>query len=161
MKWIYYIAQHGGGHQATTDGFVMFGDDFSDEDITERVDWQCRELRNCIYRWWEVPHPTLAKIEKTITSLKSTISRARESLKDYKKMERPASVQEDGADESFMKAIVGVIGVSFLAKLHSKGIIVSHSDVYAWRRGKRKPLKSIRRKVMNAIKSADKFPSYA
>lgn len=158
--WIYFIAEHGPGHQSTTDGFLEMSDQATEEAIQDRVDDRLRGCDdNYVDRHWKVPSPSPEYVLGSTRSIAAIIEAYQVSLAELKSL-YVTLIQEKGKDEQLMEALVGVIHHSLLALLHKRKIIVTDEDISMWFWGKQRPVKAIRRKVMNAIKAADKYPSY-
>ncbi len=158
--WIYFVTSHGPGHQSTTDGFIPMPDRSKDEDIEYKVERRCSDCYNPVIRYWKVSAPSPEHVAREIRILTDTIRSAKAGLVELKKMDATV-IQEKGRDEQLMEALVGVINHSLLALLHNRKIMVTEDDISMWFYGRRKPVKAIRRRVMNAIKAADKYLSYS
>lgn len=92
-------------------------------------------------------------------SLVEKIEAAVDDLEYYETLDSVPSPQEDGKDDEIIKALAGVIDRSLLELLHRRKLYFNSGDIFAWHYGRRKPAKSIRRRVLNAINAADKYPS--
>ncbi len=156
--WIYFLSHHGPGHQSTTDGFIEVekGKEKDKEYIKELVEDRMEHRYNVTYWWWRIPHPPRPYVASKICAMKELIQEAKEKLKRLRLIDSDV-IQEDGKDEA-MESILGTMGESLADELIKRKVVVTRSDIFAWRQGKRKPAKSIRRKVINAIKAAKRYP---
>lgn len=165
-QWYYFYAMHGPGHQSTTDGFFSTEKGTSDEDVREYIDYIMCDRNNVTAYWWKVKQPPKKWVDDRMRHFHACLADAAEELKVLSALKTADAPQEDGADDAIVAALIGddtqggVIHHSLLELMHQKGLYYKDEDISAWWHGRRKPAPSVRRRVLNAINKADRYPCY-
>lgn len=165
-QWYYYYCMHGPGHQSTTDGFFSTEKDATDDDVRDYIEHVMRDHYDVVSYWWKVKNPPQSWLRRRVQEAEARLAFARDELKHLKSQEAAKAPIEDGRDEGIIAAMIGddtqggVIRHSLLEILHQKGLYYNDDDIGVWWYGRSKPATSVRRRVMNAIKKADRYPCY-
>jgi hypothetical protein len=161
MAWYYAYCHFGPGHQSHDEGFFEVDDKLNKDQVEEQLmrRWEDRDWP--IMYCWKVPYPPKNTIQQEIDDLRSVIKRAQAELKHLQtiKMFDNGVFQEPGRDELIVERLTGTISYSVVEQLHNIGLFVKVRDVTDWQWGIRKPIANWRRKVLNAIKRAERFSS--
>jgi hypothetical protein len=153
MNWYYWICHHGPGHQSVSDGFFKSkGEDVEDriESIGGQWDWP-------IFQYWQIEKLPKKELEKRIIRAKEQAKAFRSLVKELEAEEFVGEVSEEGKDEEIMTAFGMTVDTSVIKRLHERDILIDKNTLCRWRGGIEKPIKSIRKKALEAIKGAEKY----
>jgi len=165
-QYYYYYAMYGPGHQGCDDGFIDLPSYYDNEDIADHL-FGIINKDNCSVLFWKVDSLPSNIIKEKEKDFKAEINRLKKKLERLKQMKSVVVSQEKGHDEKISELLKERPDYYVIEELHKKKIFVTREDINNWtwppdsiysrNRDNMKPSKSIRRKVINAIKRAKKW----
>ena len=167
IKWYYYLCIHGPGHQSTTEGFCKFPDDdcHTEPNIELIIGDKLSRCDNATYWFWKVKKPPSEQITGRIKDIRDNIKSLRAELKALENNEGMELEEEKGTNETIARALEGRVLHKVVMELHKRDLYYTESQVKGWRfstlaNRTKQPAKYLRRRVLNAIRSADKYLDY-
>ena len=161
MKWIYYYASFGPGHQSSDYGFKSFGDDWGTDDIKEHL---FHVIDSCGYgislEFWTVEKPPANFVNNKIKELKDEIRDlgAHLNMLKFQDCFSNREVLEE-KDPILIKNISRCIIPDLLHRLHKAGFMYGAEDISNWRYGKRCLMEPERSKILRIMRRTKKYPS--